>query len=378
MKSDKCVLVIGGNRANNFETFAPIVYDLKTNGYKIITLFQNKKIQNLIEQNKILNPLYEKKKILSKKNFSIISIIQLIYILSKYKKGIVLTNRFFNSIKFKILIKLLKLINFKTLYTKSFSRPPTKNIYSLVGAPPKVKTKSDLCDFCILPTNQHMIEYALVGYQYNQMIISGYPKMNTKWIEFCSKIINLEKISNTEILIVLGIYHDKFEEVLNDLFSSICNNFTDIKICLKPHPTNNLEIINKFIVKFTEKNLFFLSNQNVMSLSTKSKVIITHGTSSSVDASCVSDNVYCYWGEKKDKVEKYINKTFDDQKGFEILESNLLSKPFIKADLYTKNDLDEIFKNVNFSKIISNNKINNFSDMNITKKIEEKIFNNVV
>ena len=62
MKADKCVLVIGGNRANNFETFAPIVYDLKTNGYQIIALFQNKKIQNLIEQNKILNPLYEKKK----------------------------------------------------------------------------------------------------------------------------------------------------------------------------------------------------------------------------------------------------------------------------------------------------------------------------
>ena len=60
-----------------------------------------------------------------------------------------------------------------------------------------------------------MIEYALLGYQYNQMIISGYPKMNSKWVEFCSKNINLEKISNTEILIVLGIYHDKFEEVLN-------------------------------------------------------------------------------------------------------------------------------------------------------------------
>ena len=120
MKSDKCVLVIGGNRSNNFETFAPIVYDLKTNDYKIIALFQNKKIKNLIEQNKILNPLYENKKILSNKHFSIISIIKLIYTLSKYKKGIVLTNRFFNSIKFKILIKFLKLINFQTLYTKSF------------------------------------------------------------------------------------------------------------------------------------------------------------------------------------------------------------------------------------------------------------------
>ena len=222
-----------------------------------------------------------------------------------------------------------------------------------------------------MPTNQHMLEYALVGYQYNQMIISGYPKMNTKWIEFCSKNINLEKISDTEILIVFGIYHDKFREVLKDLFSSISNNFTGIKICIKPHPTTNLEIIKSFIEKFTGKNLFFLSNQNVMSLSTKSKLIITHGTSSSIDASCVSDNVYCYWGEEKNKVEKYINQTFDNQKGFEILESNLLSKPFIKADLYIKNDLDQIFKSINFSKIIRNNKVNNFTDTNITKKLRK-------
>ena len=45
-----------------------------------------------------------------------------------------------------------------------------------------------------------------------------------------------------------------------------------------------------------------------MSLSTKSKLIITHGISSSIDASCVSDNVYCYWGEEKNKVENILIK----------------------------------------------------------------------
>ena len=39
----KSVIVIGGNRANNFETFAPIVFDLKMNGYEVTALFQNKK-----------------------------------------------------------------------------------------------------------------------------------------------------------------------------------------------------------------------------------------------------------------------------------------------------------------------------------------------
>ena len=85
--------------------------------------------------------------------------------------------------------------------------------------------------------------------------------MNTKWIEFCSKNINLEKISDTEILIVFGIYHDKFREVLKDLFSSISNNFIYIKICIKPHLTTNLENNKSFIEKFTGKIYFFIKSK---------------------------------------------------------------------------------------------------------------------
>jgi len=373
MKKDKCVIVIGGNRANNYETFAPIVYDLKTNGYNIITFFQDKKIKNLVEENQILNNVFEEKKIISKKNFSLLLIIKLIYELSRYRKGLIITNRYFNSIKFKLFIKILKIFNFKTVYTKSFSRPPTKNIYALVGAPSKIKNKSNLSEFCILPTKHHVIEYALLGFRYNQMIISGYPKMNIKWVQYCSEMTNLTNISNFEILIVVGIYHDNFEKVLTDLFLSINKNFKNINICFKPHPTNDAKILNTYIKKFSINNNFFSSNQNVMSLSKQSKLIIIHGTSASIDAFCVNNNVYCYWGEEKEKVDEYINNIFYDQNGFDILESNLLSKPFIKSDLFTINDLDDLFRNLDFKKF-TNVKNTDLKTSKITYKIEEKVF----
>lgn len=369
----KSVIIIGGNRANNFETFAPIVFDLKMNGYEVTALFQNKKIKNSIIENRILNLVYEKKKILSKSNYDLITIFKLIIYFSRYKKGIILTNRFFVSFKFRILIKILKFFNYKTIYTKSFSRPPTRNIFALVGPTPKAKSISNLSDYCILPTIDHIIEYALIGYKYNQMIISGYPKMNNNWINYCANIIKKDNINNVDILIVLGIYHDKFIKTVSDLIHKINENFRKIKVCIKPHPTNNKDILNNLTNLISNENEITLSNQNVLGLSFKSKIIITHGTSSSIDASCATENVFCYWGEEKDKVEDYKKNNFDNQIGFEILESNLLSEPFVKSSIYTKEDLNDFFKNTNLNKIDYGFKSRNSKILSITEKIENAI-----
>ena len=50
MNKKKILIVIGGNRANNFETFAPNVYYLKIKGYDDTALFQNESIKNLIKK----------------------------------------------------------------------------------------------------------------------------------------------------------------------------------------------------------------------------------------------------------------------------------------------------------------------------------------
>ena len=52
--------------------------------------------------------------------------------------------------------------------------------------------------------------------RYSQMIISGYPKMNRNWINIV-RIIESEKINNIDILVVLGIYHEKYERVVKDI-----------------------------------------------------------------------------------------------------------------------------------------------------------------
>ena len=374
MNKKKSLIVIGGNRANNFETFAPIVYDLRMKGYDVTALFQNESIKNLIVENKVLNLIYDKKKILSNSHYNLIKTIKLIFYLSRYKNGIILTNRFFISFKFKIIIKILKFFNYKTIYTKSFSRPPTRNIFALVGPIPKVKNKTNLCDFCLLPTKEHILEYALLGYRYSQMIISGYPKMNRNWIKYCTKIIESEKINKIDILVVLGIYHEKYGQVVKDIIFNINGNFSKINICLKPHPTTKKEIIDNLIRLVSNNNSIILSNQNVLGLSYKSKIIITHGTSSSIDASCVSENVYCYWGEQKKIIEEYKKNTFNDKFGFEILESNLLSEPFVNSSLYTKDDLNNFFKKLNINEIKQNLVNSNLTDNDITEKIENKIF----
>ena len=38
--------------------------------------------------------------------------------------------------------------------------------------------------------------------------------MNRNWIKYCTKIIESEKINNIDILVVLGIYHEKYEQVV--------------------------------------------------------------------------------------------------------------------------------------------------------------------
>ena len=208
---------------------------------------------------------------MSKSSYDIITILKLIIHFSRYNKGIILTNRFFVSFKFRILINILKLLNYKTIYTKSFSRPPTRNIFALVGPTPKVKSKSNLSDYCILPTIDHIIEYALIGYTYNQMIISGYPKVNNNWINYCSEIIKKDNINNIDILIVLGIHHEKFIKTVGDLIHKINENFCKIKVCIKPHPTNNKDILNNLTNLISNENEISLSNQNVLGLSFKSK-----------------------------------------------------------------------------------------------------------
>ena len=53
------LIIIGGNRVGNYETFAPIVNELKSScNYQTLTVFQSKDLLEKVSRNKILSNVY--------------------------------------------------------------------------------------------------------------------------------------------------------------------------------------------------------------------------------------------------------------------------------------------------------------------------------
>ena len=111
----KLIIIIGGNRVGNYETFAPIVNELKIScDYDTLTIFQSKSLYQKISQNKILTKVYLdhfnsffNDGALSFFNNSKLVIYCFIKIL-KYQKVSMITNRSFDSFMSRIFIFFLK------------------------------------------------------------------------------------------------------------------------------------------------------------------------------------------------------------------------------------------------------------------------------
>ena len=367
--SIKRLLVIGGDRLGNYETMAPIVHHLKfKHKFEVLTVFQNKKLVINLSRNKLLNLLYKSERIIIFSKFS--SIIQMLVII-KYivfcRKGIVLTNRALISPKFKLLRMLLRSRKWLVLYTMSISRSPAKNIRSLISPKGVSLCKSELADFCLIPTYGHMIDYAVAGYRSKHMLITGYPKLWKSWIGF----ISTNGLSNKKFdyLIVMGIYYQNYDMVLSEILLAIKQVNHEANISIKPHPTTSFDFIRKVIKNDNNKGLkIFINEDNVAMQSLHSKVTIAHGTSSCIDAS-IGSRVIGYWGVKKNIVDSYLSAKYDDRKSFEIFESNSTCKEFILTECYEVEDLknelkSHLYKNFDRNLNDSNNECDLLLEIN--------------
>ena len=78
-----------------------------------------------------------------------------------------------------------------------------------------------------------MIEYGVIGYKYDQLVVTGYPKFS-----------NIVVDSNPEYSDVLFVFTKDYSELRKVIFEVLttiikCDNFN--KIILKPHPTMSVE-----------------------------------------------------------------------------------------------------------------------------------------
>jgi hypothetical protein len=372
----KKLLIIGGDRLGNYETMAPIVQYFKfKQKFKILTIFQSKEVVSKLSKNKLLSALYRTEKIIIFSKFS--SIFQMISVISYIlfcKRGFVLTNRVLISPKFKLLRILLRKKGWLVLYTKSFSRSPAKNIRALMSSKSASLCKNELADFCLIPTHEHMIDYAVSGYRVKHMLVTGYPKLWKSWAEFIA--INDSNNKKYDYLITMGIYYQNYDKVLSEILYAIRQVNSKACVSIKPHPTTNLNFIRKMINNESNNGLeISISENNVAMQSLHSKVTISHGTSACIDAS-IGSVVIGYWGSEKHVVDKYLSKKYDDRESFELFESNSACKEFILSECYNAKDLEGELKYY-FSNKLDRNVIDSNEECDLILEINKLISKNL-
>jgi hypothetical protein len=364
------LLVIAGDRLGNYETLAPIVHQFIEGDYELMTIFQSNNIVSMLKKNSTLRGVYDNGNIVVLRRWvDFFVILRVLYYIIRTKGGWVLTNRELVSLKFKILRFFIRLFGWKVLYTKSFSRPPTANMRSLVGGSGRSQCNRNLSDFCLIPTSGHMLEYGVLGYRLNHMIITGYPKLWVSWVSYTNR--KSLSIGYTDYLIVLGIYYDGLETALSDILRVISDVSLNTNVLIKPHPTTKIDLIERIVDTAGQDNVEITSN-NVASQSIRSGVVITHGTSTCIDAA-IGSYVICYWGKDHTVVKEYCSSDYDERDGFVIMESNRLCKDFVDKECYMYEDL---YREINFVKnkgCVAASTITNRDDYRLLSILSSKI-----
>jgi hypothetical protein len=344
------IIVIGGNRVGNYETFAPIVNELQdTCNYESLTIFQSKTLLKKTSRNNILSHVF------LNKNTSYIAhgtlslfhnaklLLKIILLVLRYKNVALLTNKSFNSSVSRLFKKLLKYLSVKTFYTKSFCRAPTKNLRSLLGGKYKINSYDDLCDFALIPTLGHRIEYGLVGYKLNQFTVTGYPKFYPSWRQLLTKISHEKSIVKSEVLFVFSKNYGNLQKVINDVVNVTLSIGGVNRIVLKPHPTTSLSLIQEIIngIKMPSNKSVLISEDNIALLSYNTEIIIAYATSASYDAKIFGKYLINYYDADKDFIDKYRNSELSDIPNFELIESSVLSDFLSNCICYEKQHLKE-------------------------------------
>jgi hypothetical protein len=374
----KRLLVIGGDRLGNFETMAPIVHQFKfKHNFSIMTLLQSEKVFLNLSRNKFLDLLYSSGRvIILRRFFSVLQIIEVIRYVFGHKNGFVLTNRALISPKFKLLRLLLRLNGWRVLYTMSFSRGPTKNIRFLMSPKSVSLCKRELADFCLIPTREHMIDYGIVGYRSKHMLVTGYPKLWDSWVQFIEK--NSSSNHKFDYLVIMGIYHQRYNKILLEIFHAIELSHPGASISIKPHPTTSFVQVQKIINKTNSEKLKISINENNVAIqSMLSKITIAHGTSACIDAS-IGSTVINYWGEKKSVVDNYLNKSYDDRKSFEIFESLRTCNEFVIAECYEVKDLKSSIEDCHYAKENRGMVMDVNYECDLLEEIDQKKINSVI
>jgi hypothetical protein len=330
----KLIIIIGGNRVGNYETFAPIVNELKiTCNYETLTIFQSKSLYKKILQNKILTKVYLSH-FNSFFNYGVFSffhnsklIISCFIKILKYQKVSMITNRNFGSFLSRIFIFFLKKLKVETYYTKSFCRAPTNNLRSLLGGKSTIRPSNELCSYALIPSLEHRIEYGLLGYKLNQFVVTGYPKFYPSWTKYLNDCANSIEVVKSDLLFVFTKNYDN----LDNIIKKIVETAFDVKglnsIVLKPHPTTTLSIIERIItdISVPPNKTINISEENSAFLANNSKLVLSYATSASYDAKVFGKYLINYYDIPKKSVDKYRGSAMSDIPDFWLMESSVLS-----------------------------------------------------
>jgi len=344
------IIVIGGNRVGNYETFAPIVNELKYScKYDTLTIFQSKDLLEKISRNNILSTVYLKKYVgyVGSGGLALFHnsklLFNLFFLVLKYQNVALLTNRSFNSFIPRKFIFLLKRLGVKTYYTKSFCRAPTNNLRSLLGGKSKISPTKDLYTYALIPTLEHRIEYGLLGYKLNQFIITGYPKFYPSWGNLLYEMSNDNKAFKSDVLFVFTKLYDNLDKVIKEVVNAAISVDEVSTIVLKPHPTTSLSVIQLIIDKIDmpSNKSVHLSEENTAFLSLNTKAVISFATSASYDSKVFGRYLINYYDVSKDAVDKYRNSKMSDMLHFELMESSVLSDFLADEICYEANHLQK-------------------------------------
>jgi hypothetical protein len=341
MRNKNLLIVIGGDRTGNYETMAPIVNELaKSFNYEILTVIQEESLFNKVNSSLVLSKVFcSNKCFFIKRDFfgifhNLIAFFSLVFQVFKYKKISLLTNRKDSTFKFYVLYKILSLFSARRYYTSSNCRSPKTNPRQILGNTKANSRREFLLDYALIPTKGHSIEYGVVGYKYDQLVVTGYPKFYPSWKNYLSSIIEESNPEYSDVLFVFTKEYSELKKVIFEVLLTImeCDNFN--KIILKPHPTMSfedlLEIIND--IKVPNDKQISISEENVAFLSFGTKTIISFATSAAYDAKIFDKHLINYYTNNENFVNKCRNNEFNTMDNFEIMSSSIACD-FIADDI---------------------------------------------
>ena len=360
MLNKNLLIVIGGDRTGNYETMAPIVNELaRSFNYEILTVIQEESLLNKVNSSVVLSKVFCSNKCFFIKRgmfgifHNLMAFISLIFQILKYKQISLLTNRRDTTFKFYVLYKILSLFSARRYYTSSNCRSAKTNPRQILGNTKPNSRRNYLLDYALIPTHEHTIEYGVIGYKYDQLVVTGYPKLYPSWKNYLSSIIVDSNPEYSDVLFVFTKDYSELKKVIFEVLLTImkCDNFN--KIILKPHPTMSVEELIEIIkeIKVPKNKQISISEENVAFLSFGTKTILSYATSAAYDAKIFGKHLINYYTHTEDFVNKCRNNEFNTMDNYEIMSSSIACD-FISDDIcYGVGELKNVLEQISMHNI---------------------------